>query len=152
MTRVELSSRVRVAGPPAEVWAYLSDWARQGEWIPLTSVEPLDGDGRRAGARIRARTGVGRLSFLDPMTVTGWQPPHRIEVRHDGRLVCGEARVSVETSGNATEVTWTEVLLVPGGRAGLAAWRLGRPVFQRLLSWSLHRLRDRLQDGRSARR
>jgi carbon monoxide dehydrogenase subunit G len=151
MTRVELSCRVQVAAPPAEVWDYLSDWARQGEWIPLTRVEPLDGDGRRTGARIRAWTGVGRLGFFDPMTVTGWQPPHRMEVRHDGRVVRGEARVSVDPSGDATEVTWTEVLLVPGGRAGLAAWRLGRPVFQALLSWSLHRLRDRMEPRRPTR-
>ena len=35
------------------VWDYVTDWPRQGEWIPMTRVEALDA-ADRVGGHIRA--------------------------------------------------------------------------------------------------
>ena len=147
MASAEVSSSVHIASTPAKVWAYVSDWRRQHEWIPLTSVEPLDGEGDRVGARVSAVTGLGPVGFTDPITVTAWEPPHRLEIRHTGRVVRGEATVLVEPAGTGTRLTWQERLDIPGGAVGAAGFRLTRPITQRLLDWSLHRLTKRVESG-----
>jgi carbon monoxide dehydrogenase subunit G len=145
MTRVRLASSVLIARPVADVWEYLVDWRRQREWIWLTTVVPLDDDAHRVGGRVRARTGLGPLGFTDPITVTTWDPPRRLDLLHTGRVVRGEATTLVEPAGTATRVSWEERIDVPGGVLGALAWRPGRPAAQRALDWTLHRLRRRLE-------
>ena len=70
MAEAVLTGTVVVDSTAQEVWDYLTDWRRQGEWIPLTTVEPVGDPKARPGARIRAYTGVGPLRFADPITVT----------------------------------------------------------------------------------
>ncbi|HSE08077.1 MAG TPA: SRPBCC family protein, partial [Nocardioidaceae bacterium] len=54
------------------VWEYITDWPRQGEWIPLTRVERVDAaDG--VGGRFRAWTGIGPVGFWDTITITAWE-------------------------------------------------------------------------------
>jgi uncharacterized protein YndB with AHSA1/START domain len=36
--RIEHSSDVRIAASRERVWELVTDWERQGEWIPLTRV------------------------------------------------------------------------------------------------------------------
>ena len=145
MTRVRLTSSVLVARPPAAVWDYLVDWRRQSEWIALTDVVPIDDDAHRVGGRLSARTGFGRLGFTDPMTITAWDPPYRLGLRHTGRVVRGEATALVEPAGTSTRIGWEELIDVPGGAVGALAWRAVRPVSQRVLDWTLDRLRRRLE-------
>jgi carbon monoxide dehydrogenase subunit G len=147
VTRARLTSSVLVARPPAAVWDYLVDWRRQGEWMPLTAVAPLDDEGHRVGGRLSARTGLGRLGFTDPMTITTWDPPYRLGLRHTGRVVRGEGTALVEAAGTGTRLTWEELIDVPGGAAGALAWRVARPLTQRVLDWTLDRLRRRLETG-----
>ena len=88
---------MRVDAPARVVWDYVTDWPRQGEWIPLTRVEaiPPGAPARAVGERIRAWTGVGPVGFWDTMTITAWQQEGdgsaRCEVLHTGRVVRGEA-------------------------------------------------------------
>jgi carbon monoxide dehydrogenase subunit G len=135
MTRVRLTSSVLVARPPAAVWDYLVDWRRQSEWIALTDVVPIDDDAHRVGGRLSARTGFGRLGFTDPMTITAWDPPYRLGLRHTGRVVRGEATALVEPAGTNTKVGWEELIDVPGGAvgsAGVASGSTGQPASARL--------------------
>ena len=41
----DLVERIDVDAPPERVWAALTDWERQGEWMLATDVR----DGRRTG-------------------------------------------------------------------------------------------------------
>ena len=61
---------VIVEAPPEAVFAALTDWPTQGEWMLGTRVW-ADGDGRGVGARISAFTGVGRIGFLLGVTPDG---------------------------------------------------------------------------------
>lgn len=139
--RALLRAEATVGVTADELWALLIDWARQGDWIPLTRVRTIDGDGRDVGDRIEAWTGVGPVGFRDPMAITRWEPPRRCEVRHTGRCVRGEAGFEVTPVGSAAaRVTWWESLDVPIGRAGLVGWRLSEPLWQFVLARSLRRL------------
>ena len=45
----ELVETVHVDAPPRQVWAALTDWTRQGEWMLLTDVEVTGGDPAAVG-------------------------------------------------------------------------------------------------------
>ena len=139
--RASLRAEVPVAAPADRVWAYLTDWPRQGEWIPFTRVEEL-ADGHRVGGRIRAWTGLGSVGFWDLMTITAWeQAPDgsaRCEVLHTGRVLRGEGEFAVRSLDVAScTFTWWERLELPGGPLGAAAWRLVGPLARRAVDGAL---------------
>ena len=135
----ELVLSVEVAAPAEQVWAALVDWESQGEWMLLTDVVVQDGDGQVPGAqgvggRILARTGIPfpgsrRLGVPDPMLITAWEPPRRVDVRHLGRVVRGTGTFEVLPRGDsACTFVWTESLDLPLGRLGRLGWPLVRPA------------------------
>ena len=154
--RARLQREVDIAAPAAEVWDYVTDWPRQEEWIPQTRVENID-DARGLGGRFRAWTGVGRIGFWDPMTITAWERSAdgggRCEVLHRGAVVKGEGKFAVSARGeHASTFVWAEVLVVPLGPVGAAGWRLVRPAVERLVDRGLASMRDLVEAGAAARR
>jgi hypothetical protein len=140
----ELTETVHVDAPPEQVWAALTAWARQGEWMVATDVRPVGGPAQEVGGRIEARTGLplpgGRhVGVLDPMVITGWQPPARVDVRHTGRVVRGSGVFEVRPRGAGSEFRWTERLDLPLGSLGRAAWPLVRPAMRAGVRLSLRR-------------
>ncbi|MFW3170893.1 SRPBCC family protein [Geodermatophilus sp. CPCC 206100] len=128
----ELVETVDVAAPPERVWAALTDWTRQGEWMLLTDVEVVGATTQGVGARLAARTGLpwrrGRhVGVLDTMVVTEWDPPRRVVVQHTGRVVRGPGIFVVTPRGTAATLEWTERLYLPLGLLGRAGWPLVRP-------------------------
>ena len=130
----------RVIGAPAErAWQVLTDWERQGEWIPATRVRSTNG--HQVGGRIEAWTGIGPVGFLDTMTITAWDPPHRCEVLHTGRLVRGPGMFAVEPlSPGSCRVTWKERLDLPFGTIGRLVWPVVHPLARAGLAFALRRL------------
>nr|WP_221203530.1 SRPBCC family protein [Modestobacter versicolor] len=144
-----MTEQVDVDAPPEQVWAALVDWDRQGEWMLLTDVRAVDGDGQGVGGRLAAVTGVKlprgllrgrRLGVLDTMLITDWQFPRRVDVRHTGRVVRGTGTFEVRprTDGGSTFV-WSEGLDLPLGALGRAGWPLVRPVMAAGVRYSLRR-------------
>jgi len=149
--RARLERSVEVAAPASELWDYISDWPRQGEWVPLTRVEKVD-DANVLGGRIRAWTGLGPVGFWDPMTITAWERTAggggRCEVLHRGRVVRGEGEFTVVALGpRSSRFVWAEVLVVPGRAVGALGWRAARPVVERVIDHALRTLRDRVESG-----
>ena len=150
--RAHVRSQVCVAAPAAVLWGYVTDWPRQGEWIPFTRVEVGPGDGRAdsVGHRIRAWTGLGPVGFWDPMTITAWHADPdgsaRCEVLHTGRVVRGDGELAVVAQGpeNCTFVWW-ERLDIPGGPVGGLLWRLTGWSMRRGLDLALRRLARRTE-------
>ena len=135
----ELTETVDIEAPPEQVWAALTDWARQGEWMLATDVRPVGGPAQQVGGRIEARTGVRvpggrRVGVLDPMLITRWEPPLRVEVRHTGRVLRGtgvfEIRPRGPASSSASTFVWTERLDLPLGALGRTGWPLVRPAMR----------------------
>ncbi|MEW2131224.1 SRPBCC family protein [Streptomyces sp. NPDC005435] len=104
--------------PLPEAWRRLTDWPRHADVVPLTRVEVVTPPPTGVGTRFVARTGVGPLTFDDPMDVTVWRPPVddepglcRLEKR--GRVVLGWAEIEVRPGpGGRTRVVWREELRV----------------------------------------
>jgi hypothetical protein len=123
---------VVVAVPAEQAWSAMTDWVGQSAWIPLTTVAVLAGDGA-LGTRLSARTGVGAAAVVDTMQIDLWEPPHRCEVVHLGRVVRGRGVFEVEPVNAASaRVTWSEQLdglpariTAPAGRWALRV-ALGR--------------------------
>ncbi|HET7385399.1 MAG TPA: SRPBCC family protein [Nocardioidaceae bacterium] len=154
MSRVVLRRQVEVAEPAQAVWGYVCDFARQGEWIPLTRVVPdRDRPPERLGGRMRARTALGPIGCWDPMTITAWEPPlgkdaGRCEVMHTGRVVRGDAEFAVEAiDPDSSRFSWAEHIDLPGGRLGVLAWRAAEPVSGRVLEHALARMKQRVERG-----
>lgn len=143
-SRAELTETVEVDAAPEQVWAALTDWARQGEWMPATDVRTVGGPAQGVGGRLEARTGVpvpggAHLGVLDAMEITRWDPPRRVDVRHTGRVIRGSGVFEVRPRGRGSTFVWTEVLDLPLGPLGRVGWPLVRPVTRIGLRLALRR-------------
>lgn len=129
----ELVERIEVEATPEQVWAALTDWERQGEWMLATDVETVGGPAQERHGRLVARTGLPLLSgrhlgLLDTMIITVWEPPHRVEVQHTGRLLRGPGIFVIEPRGPYATFIWTERFYLPLGYLGELGWFLTRPL------------------------
>ncbi len=125
--------------PLDEAWRRLTEWPRHARAVPLTRIEVTPAAPTHEGTLVIARSGIGPLSFADPMEVTVWRPPGddtpglcRLEKR--GRVVTGWAEIEVRPGpGGRARVVWREeigVRFLPGGLDGVVE-RVGRYVFGR---------------------
>lgn len=125
MSTAELTLSVDVAAPPAAIFAAMTDWGRQSEWMLGTSVSVVSGTGSSVGSELVAMT----YGVSDRMRITRWDPPHVVEVLHLGRVVRGTGVFSVRGSS----FVWSERLSVP------FFFPVVRPVFVAALRYSLGR-------------
>ena len=140
----DLVERIEIDAPPERVWAAVTDWERQGEWMLATDVRPVDGPARRLHGRLVARTGLplpgGRhVGLRDTMIITKWDPPRLVEVQHTGRIVRGPAIIEIEPRGEGGTFVWTERLYPPYGVLGEVGFALARPFVAAGLRRSLRR-------------
>lgn len=136
------------------MWAALTDWARQGEWMLATEVRTVGGPAQGVDGRLEARTGVPlpggrRLGVLDTMQITGWDPPRRVDVLHTGRVVRGTGVFEVRPRGSGSTFVWREVLDLPLGAVGRWGWPLVRPVMRAGVRLSLRRFGTFARDHRT---
>jgi uncharacterized protein YndB with AHSA1/START domain len=134
-----------VNAPADRVWSVLVDWDAHGEWMLFTRAS----GGAAVGEPIEAFTGIGRVGFVDRMTIVVWEPPHRAVVRHTGRVVRGSGAFEVrELSPGRSQVVWSEWIDLPLGALGRAVWPLVRLVVHAGVSFSLRRLARYVEGGR----
>lgn len=144
-----LRLEIPVDAPPARVFAAMTDWRGQGEWMLGTDVRPVFGDGTGVGGRLEAWTGVGRVGFLDTMVITEWEPPTRVVVRHTGRVVRGIGIMEVlETPAGTSTFVWAEELELPLGALGRIGWPLVRPAFAAGVRASLRKFAALVESNR----
>jgi carbon monoxide dehydrogenase subunit G len=145
---VELRASVDVDASPERVFAAMTDWARQGEWMPGTQVAVTKGRGDAVGDTILARTALSagklkRAGFDDPMRITAWEEPSRCEVVHLGRVVRGAGVFEVEPLGPLDEgrsrYTWVEWVEPPFGLVGQVGVRVARRPTELALRSALRR-------------
>jgi len=137
--RVHLEERVAVAASPEAVFAAVADWERQSDWVAFTTVT-AEGGPHRVGERLLAVTKVAGVGFSDPMEVTRWEPPRRVDVRHLGRVLRGTGTFLVEPAPGGAWFVWSEDLDLPLGVAGRLGFAVVGPAFRRMLRRSLRRL------------
>lgn len=137
-----------VEAPAKQTWDALTDWSAHHEWMLLTKARGGHGEGET----IEAFTGVGPVGFLDPMTITAWEPPHRAVVRHTGKVVRGSGSFEVQPLGERRcRVVWSEWVQVPFGLLGRLAWPLVSRGVRAGVRFSLRRLATRVERGAAGR-
>ncbi|MEU2332458.1 SRPBCC family protein [Streptomyces sp. NPDC006654] len=128
--------------PIDEAWRRLTEWPRHAGAVPLTRITVLTDPPTHRGTVFVARSGLGPLSFDDPMEVTVWEPPQeggsgRCRLVKHGRVVLGWAELEVRPGpGGRTRVLWHEELRVRGLPSALdpLVRRTSRAVFGRTLN------------------
>jgi len=148
--RVHLEERVAVAAPPEAVFAAVADWERQSGWVAFTTVT-AEGGPHRVGERLLAVTKVAGVGFSDPMEVTRWEPPRRVDVRHLGRVLRGTGTFLVEPAPGGAWFVWSEDLDLPLGVAGRLGFAVVGSAFRRMLRRSLRRLARMVEADRRPR-
>jgi hypothetical protein len=138
---------VVVDAPIAETWAVVADIPLQPEWmhemkeVRLTTPGPV-GVGTRGEATVR----IFGISVTDPVEVTGFEPPTRFTIRHEG-LFTGGGAITLEpgADGTTTIVRWEETLVPPvlPELGGLVQAPILRAIFQA----DLHRLKRLVETG-----
>lgn len=137
-----------VDAPAEQVWEVLTDWDVHDRWMLFTHAE----GGRAVGEPISAFTGIGRVGFLDTMTITVWEPPRRAVVRHTGKVVRGSGAFEVQPLGERrSRIVWSEWVDLPFGLLGRVAWPVARVLVRLGVALSLRRLARYVETGRAGR-
>ena len=145
--RGEVTASVVVAAPVDRVFAAFLVWERQGEWIPLTAVRVLEGDGGE-GTRIEAITTVGPAVLRDEMRVDRIDAPYEVRVVHTGAYLRGPGVLRcTPLAGNRTQVVWHEWFQLPAGLVGQVAWPLLWPGSKASLNFALRRFARLVESG-----
>lgn len=146
---ITLSAAKVIDGTPEQVWAVITDWEGQREWIPLTEVEVRTE--QRAGVGVRCfafsgwRLGPLPIGLPDEFVVTEWDPPGRLVVQHVGTFFVGDGIFELTGRGDQTLVRLTERVLTPAGRLGDLALTVADPIMVAGIRYSLSRLGARVR-------
>ena len=116
-----VSVDVVLDAPADKVWATVTDWERQQDWMVATTMRVVGDRVEGMGTRVEATTGVGPAALVDPMVVTEWEPPHRCVLRHTGTVVRGHGIFEVfALPGGRSRFVWREEIVLPLGPGGAA--------------------------------
>jgi len=101
--------------PARAVFNELVDWRGHAEWVPLTRVQILAGDGG-AGTVFVATTGLGPLALPDRMRVDDLDPVAlTVQITKIGPVLSGLVHLAVTaTSESTSRLDWVEDIRVPG--------------------------------------
>lgn len=145
---VRLTAEVKSPATPEQLWDVLIDWPGQHRWIPMTSVEVVQGTGHDVGDRVLAvsRPGPGRRrrGLVDQFRVSRIIPGHLLEVEHLGPQFRGrgEFRLVVTGCEQGVGTTITCIEDVTGPALVTRTVPLLAPVMQAMLRRSLHALSE----------
>ncbi len=143
----EVTATVVVDAPVEKVYAAFTAWERQGEWIPLTRVRLVSGDGGE-GSLVEAVTALGPAVLRDEMRVDRLDPPYEVRVVHCGRLLRGPGVMRcTPLAGDRTQMVWHEWFQLPAGVAGRVAWPVMWPGSKLSLNFALRRFARLVESG-----
>lgn len=143
----EVSASVVVAAPVDRVFRALVAWERQGEWIPMTRVRLVSGDGG-VGSVVEAVTAVGPAVLRDEMRVDRLDPPYEIRVVHTGAVLRGPGVMRcTPLRGDRTHIVWHEWFQLPAGLAGQVLRPLLWPGSKASLALALRRFAKLVEAG-----
>jgi uncharacterized protein YndB with AHSA1/START domain len=136
-----IRSMVVIDAPIQRVWDTLADIEAQPRWMrDLKSARIVTPGKVGVGTRAEGRVRIFGIEVPDPITITGFEPPRRFSIRHEGPFA-GEGTIELEpgADGSTTIVRWEETI-VPPYLPHLGDLVLG-PVLGRIFQDDLHNLR-----------
>ena len=141
MARIEAVTHVEA--PVSRVWECLIDWERQADWmVDARSVTVLSESRTGVGVELRCRTNILGFVVNDDLSVTEWDEPSVLGVRHLGLLLRGVGAFELSETAYGTRLEWWEEAEAPGGVVGDAlAGVFVVPWVNRVFRRSLARLK-----------
>jgi carbon monoxide dehydrogenase subunit G len=131
-------------GPPEIVWALLTDWERQGDWmLEASDVEVVGRQREGVGVEARAKVRIAGITTRDRIRVTMWEPPRILVIEHLG-WVKGTGELQMAPIREGTRLRWRESLFPPArlGPFGVIGLRLFAPILRRIFRRDLRVLRE----------
>jgi hypothetical protein len=138
-----LDLRIFIRAAPERVWDVLADLPGQTRWmVDLRSLDVIGEQKTGAGTEMDVTSELfGRPVVKDRMTITAWEPPRRLDVRHSGSFT-GTGSFVLEPVRGGSVFTWIEDFQPPLGRLGELGFRmLVGPHLQRTFRRSMENLR-----------
>jgi uncharacterized protein YndB with AHSA1/START domain len=138
----------RIAVPIEHAWRVLSDWEGSAAWMVDATTVAIVGTRREGeGTRVRAVTRIAGVRVVDEMTVTRWEPPNLIVVRHHRWPIRGIAWFELRRADGGVRFDWVEELDPPLGPLGEAGGIVLRRPIERVLAKSAAKLKQLLETG-----
>ena len=115
MAHVHFTVKRDLPLPADVVFEELIDWKGHANWVPLTRVEVLTGDGG-PGTEFVATTGIGPIALPDRMRVDVLDPTAMTaDITKIGPVLTGQVYLSVMSTGaTSSRLEWVEDIRVPG--------------------------------------
>lgn len=146
----EVTATVIVNAPAARVFAAFMNWEGQSEWIPLTKVRVVEGDGGE-GSLVEAITALGPAALRDELRVVRVDAPYEVRVVHCGKVLRGPGSMRcTPMAGDRTQVVMHEWFHLPGGPAGKITWPVLWPGSKIGFTGALKRFGRLVEAGRLA--
>jgi hypothetical protein len=144
----EVTATVIVNAPAERVFAAFLNWEKQGDWIPLTKVRVVEGDGGE-GSLVEAITALGPAALRDELRVVKVNPPYEVRVVHCGKVLRGPGTMRCTAmSGDRTQVVLHEWFHLPGGPVGKLAWPVVWPGSKLGFTGALKKFGRLIEEGR----
>ncbi len=145
-----LRQSIEIARRPEDVFAYVDDLARHGEWQQMVVSARVDGDGpTRVGTRVTEVRRFGRREETITYEVTEHEPPKAIAFRGiDGPIrAIGRATFEPVADGSRTRVTLE--LDFAGHGFGKLLLPVARSVSRKQIPQDQQRLKQHLESEAS---
>jgi carbon monoxide dehydrogenase subunit G len=127
---------------PVQAWSVLVDWERQADWmLDADRVDVISEQREGVGVRLAVKTRLfGIPAFTEPMEVTVWEPPRRLQIAH-GSVVEGGGVWELDEVNGGTRFRWSEDIALRVPLVGELAARAYRPVMRMLMARAQRSLR-----------
>ena len=127
---------------PGQAWGVLVDWERQADWmLDADRVDVVSDHREGVGVRLAVKTRLfGVPAFTEPMEVTVWEPPRRLQIAH-GSVVEGGGVWELDAVDGGTRFRWSEDIALRVPLVGELAARAYRPVMRMLMARAQRSLR-----------
>lgn len=114
MARVRFTVTRELAVSADRLFTALVDWPGHADWVPLTRVEIVAGDGG-VGTEFIATSGIGPAALPDRMRVTAMDAQARtVDVEKIGPVLTGTVHLAVTpVTEQSSRLSWFEDVRVP---------------------------------------
>ncbi len=134
--------RTFIPAPPEAVWESLADLQGQAAWMAdVLELRVTSPQTQGVGATMEVTSRVLFKTVREVATVTTWEPPRSLAVRHSGDF-SGTGIFTLEPVPGGTVFVWREELRPPFGILGLMLFPLIKPYLARLFASNSDRLRE----------
>lgn len=144
----EIEHSIEISRPPEDVFAWLNDVSRFGEWQPDVVSARTEGDGPiQLGTKVTSTRRLGRRELTTTTEVTEYNPPRSYAFRGVDGPIRPSAKGTVEPVGDGARSRVTFELDFEGHGPGKVLLPLVRRAAKKQLAENHQRLKEQMESG-----